>query len=221
MTAPHVRTNTMIDLATLSVFLVAVLALFLSPGPNMAFVLSHGIAHGPRGGYAAALGIAAADLVHTMFAAVGITALVAAWPPSFDLLRYAGALYLAWLAWQAFRRPGGAAISHGKNGSLMRVFRMAMINNLLNPKALLFFIVFLPQFVDARRGDVQLQLLALGAILAIAGLAFNAVFGAFSGQVGKYMQRNPRAARYQSWFLGSVLAALALRLLLLDRPAGR
>ena len=96
-----------------------------------------------------------------------------------------------------------------------------MINNLLNPKALLFFIVFLPQFVDARRGDVQLQLLALGAILAVAGLAFNAVFGAVSGQVGKFMERNPRAAQYQSWFLGSVLAALALRLLLLDRPSGR
>ncbi len=217
----HGWTNAMIDPATLSVFLLAVLALFLSPGPNMAFVLSHGIAHGPRGGYAAALGIAAADLVHTMFAAVGISALLAAWPHSFDLLRYAGALYLAWLAWQAFRQPGGAAIAHRNNGSLTRVFRMAMINNLLNPKALLFFIVFLPQFVDARRGDVQLQLLALGAILAIAGLAFNAAFGAFSGQVGKYLERHPRAARYQSWFLGSVLAALALRLLLLDRPAGR
>jgi threonine/homoserine/homoserine lactone efflux protein len=221
MTGLHAKGDAMIDLSTLAVFLLAVLALFLSPGRNMAFVLSHGIAHGPRGGYAAALGIAAADLVHTMFAAVGITALVAAWSPSFDLLRYAGALYLAWLALQAFRQPGDAVIPHRKSGSLVRVFRMAMINNLLNPKALLFFIVFLPQFVDAQRGDVQLQLLALGVILAVAGLAFNMVFGAFSGQVGKFIERNPHAARYQSRFLGSVLAALALRLLLLDRPAGR
>ena len=98
----------MISLATLALFLLAVLALFLSPGPNMAFVLSHGVAHGPRGGFAAALGISSADLVHTLFAATGVTALVAAWPPSFDLLRYAGALYLLWLAWQALR-SGSAA----------------------------------------------------------------------------------------------------------------
>src|SRR6478672_12674135 len=97
----------MIDPGTLSLFLLAVLALFLSPGPNMAFVLSHGVAHGPRGGIAAALGIGAADLVHTLCAATGVTALVAAWPPAFDVLRYVGAAYLLWLAWQAFRSPAG------------------------------------------------------------------------------------------------------------------
>src|SRR5438445_466619 len=88
----------MVALSTLSVFLVAVLLLFLSPGPNMAFVLSHGIAYGPRGGFAAALGISAADLVLTVLTAMGVTAIVAAWPPAFDILRYIGALYLVWLA---------------------------------------------------------------------------------------------------------------------------
>jgi hypothetical protein len=83
-------------ITTLSVFLVAALVLFLSPGPNMAFVLSHGIAYGPRGGFAAALGIGAADLVLTALTAMGVTAIVAAWPPAFDILRYIGALYLVW-----------------------------------------------------------------------------------------------------------------------------
>ncbi|RJG05416.1 LysE family translocator [Noviherbaspirillum cavernae] len=208
----------MIDPSTLSVFLFAVLMLFLSPGPNMAFVLSHGVARGPRGGFAAALGIGAADLVHTVFSATGITALVAAWPPAFDLLRYAGALYLIWLAVQAIRSPGSAGISSRKQASMTQIFRMAMLNNLLNPKALLFFIVFLPQFVDVARGHVVLQLVMLGVILSIAAVFFNTALGAFSGQVGKFLNGNPRAARYQGWFLGSVLGALALRLLLLDRP---
>lgn len=211
----------MIDLTTLAVFLVAVLALFISPGPNMAFVLSHGVAHGSRGGFAAALGIGAADLVHTLSAATGVTALIAAWPPAFDVLRYAGAVYLVWLAIKAIRSPGRAAIERGHQTSLARVFRMAIVTNLLNPKALLFFIVFLPQFVDRTRGYVAWQLVTLGVILAVAGVVFHAALGAFSGQVGRYLGRHPRATRFQSCFLGGVLALLALRLILLERPAGR
>jgi threonine/homoserine/homoserine lactone efflux protein len=211
----------MIDLSTLSLFLLAVLALFLSPGPNMAFVLSHGIAYGPRGGFAAALGIGAADLVHTLFAATGITAIVASWPPAFDLIRYAGAVYLILLAVQAIRSPGKAAISGCKPASMAQIFRMAMLNCLLNPKALLFFMVFLPQFVDAARGNVLLQIIGLGVTLSIAGVLFNTVLGAFSGQIGRFINRNPRAAKFQSRFLGGVLVSLAVRLILLDRPTGR
>src|SRR6478735_8932479 len=98
----------MIDGSSFLLFLLAVLALFVSPGPNMAFVLSHGVAMGPRAGFAAGLGIAAADLVHTVCAASGVTALVAAWPPAFDLLRHAGALYLLSLAGLLFNTLLGA-----------------------------------------------------------------------------------------------------------------
>jgi len=211
----------MVDLATLSVFLLAALALFLSPGPNMAFVLSQGVAHGPRGGLAAALGIAAADMVLTGLTATGVTALVAAWPLSFDLLRYLGAIYLVWLAVQAWRAPGRMVVPRGEHVSLLQVFRRATLNSLLNPKALLFFMVFLPQFVVASHGDVVAQLVVLGCVLSLAGLLFNLVLGAFSGQVGSFMQRHPRGARYQGWFLAAVLFALAARLLLLDRPTPR
>ena len=211
----------MIALSTLSVFLLAVMVLFLSPGPNMAFVLSHGVAHGPRGGFAAALGIAAADLLHTVSAATGLTALVAAWPPSFDLIRYAGAAYLLWLAVQAVRSPGKAVLTEGRQKSLGQVFRAAMLNCLLNPKALLFFMVFLPQFVDPARGGVLGQIVVLGVVLSVAGLLFNTVLGAFAGRVGRFLHGNPRAARWQGWFLGGVLASLAVRLLVLTRPAVR
>lgn len=211
----------MVDLSTLFIFLLAVLALFLSPGPNMAFVLSHGVAHGPQGGFAAALGITAADLTLTLLTATGVTALVAAWPPSFDVLRYLGAVYLLWLAVQAIRSPGRAVITRREHASLVRVFRMAMLNSLLNPKALLFFMVFLPQFVVESRGNVALQLTVLGCTLSLAALLFNSALGAFGGQVGTFLNRSPRAAKYQGWFLGGVLFWLAVRLLLLERPSPR
>jgi threonine/homoserine/homoserine lactone efflux protein len=210
----------MISLATLALFLVAVLALFLSPGPNMAFVLSHGVAHGPRGGFAAALGISSADLVHTLFAASGVTALVAAWPPSFDLLRYAGALYLLWLAVQSLRSGGGLpGAARAQPSAFARIVRMAFFNNLVNPKALLFFMVFLPQFVDPSRGTVPLQLVQLGVMLSAAALAFNTLLGACSGQVGRWLQRRPGAEKFQRRLLALVMIGLAVRLLLLDRPS--
>ena len=208
----------MIDTATLSLFVLAVLALFLSPGPNMAFVLSHGLAHGVRGGFAAAIGISAADLVHTLCAATGVTALVAAWPPSFDVLRYAGALYLLWLAWQALRPAGARGAAQAQPAGFARIVRMALLNNLVNPKALLFFMVFLPQFVNPAHGHVTLQLLVLGLLLSIMALVFNTLLGAFSGQIGRRLQARPGAAKFQRGFLALVMAGLALRLLLLDRP---
>jgi threonine/homoserine/homoserine lactone efflux protein len=209
----------MIDFTTLSLFLVAALALFLSPGPNMAFVLSHGVAGGPRAGFAAGLGIAAADLVHTLCAATGVTALLAAWPPSFDVLRCAGALYLLWLAWQALRAGDARLRAHADGVGFARVVRMAWLNNLVNPKALLFFMVFLPQFVDPARGSVPVQLVTLGVTLSLAGLVFNTVLGAGSGQIGRWLQRRRGVAGFQRGLLATVMIALAVRLLLLDRPS--
>lgn len=211
----------MIDLATLGLFLLAVLALFLSPGPNMAFVLAHGVAQGPRGGFAAAIGISAADLVHTLCAATGITALVAAWAPAFDLLRYAGAAYLFWLAAKAWRDGGAATVGTASPAPFARIVRQAWLNNLVNPKALLFFMLFLPQFVDPARGHVTLQLVLLGGMLSLAALAFNTLLGAFSGQVGRWLQRRPGAARLQHRLLAMAMFGMALRLLMLDRPAPR
>ena len=209
----------MIEPGTLWLFLVAVLALFLSPGPNMAFVLSHGIALGPRAGFAAGLGIAAADLLHTLCAATGVTALVAAWPPSFDLLRYAGALYLLWLAWRALRSGSAHLPAQAGRAGFAQVLRSAWLNNLVNPKALLFFMVFLPQFVDPARGSVPAQLALLGVTLSLAGLLFNTVLGACSGMIGRWLQHRRGAAGFQRGLLATVMVGLALRLLLIDRPS--
>lgn len=105
--------------------------------------------------------------------------------------------------------------------SMTGIFRTAMLHSLLNPKALLFFMVFLPQFVAPAHGNVALQLTVLGCTLACAGLLFNSALAAFSGQVGAFLNRSPRAAKYQGWFLGGILVSLAARLLLLDRLPSR
>ena len=207
-----------IDAATLLAFTVAVLLLFLSPGPNMFFVLSHGIAHGSRGGLAAAFGIVAADIVLTVLTATGVTALIAALPASFDVLRVAGALYLLWLAVQAIRSRRQLEIANGAAIPTLEIFRRALLNSLLNPKALLFFMLFLPQFASASRGSTFWQLFTLGAVLTAISLVFHSSLGVFSGVIGQWLTRYPRAARVQSWFLASVLVLLALRLVLLERP---
>jgi threonine/homoserine/homoserine lactone efflux protein len=209
----------MISLATFLIFCGAVLAMLVTPGPNMAFVLSHSAVYGPRGGLAVASGIAVADVIMTLLTATGVTAIIAAWPPAFDVLRYAGAVYLLWLAFKAVRSPVHAMVAGELQASMRKVFLRAVAGSLINPKPLLFFMVFLPQFVDMHRGPVHLQLVTLGLTLTVLAFAFHAVLGVFAGEMGQLIARNPRAANAQRWLLGGVLGALAMRLFFIDRPA--
>jgi threonine/homoserine/homoserine lactone efflux protein len=206
----------MISAATLILFLAACLALLLSPGPNMAFVVSHGAAHGPRAGLAAALGIGLADLVYTALTAAGLAAAVAAWPPAFDLIRYAGAVYLLWLAYKTLRssartQPAGAPTGLGS----LRICARSALNCLLNPKAMLFYMVFLPQFVEPARGHAAWQIVVLGCLLTAASLAFHSLLGVLSGSTRKLL--HARAGKLGSRTLAAVFALLALRLALLSR----
>jgi threonine/homoserine/homoserine lactone efflux protein len=208
----------MLDLATLSIFLGAVLLLLLSPGPNMAFVISHGVAYGWRGGVASGLGIGAADVLLTLLTASGVTALVAGWPPAFDLIRYAGAIYLLWLAYQALRSQAPVDLDSRPRVPLPTVFVRALCNSLLNPKALLFFMVFLPQFVHPERGAIAGQLLVLGLLLTLVSGVFHTLLGVFGGGLRRFFSTGSGFARVQPWLLAAVLLWLALRLLLMARP---
>ncbi|WP_300241115.1 LysE family translocator [Pseudomonas sp.] len=207
------------DLSTLSIFLGAVLLLLLSPGPNMAFVISHGAAYGWRGGVASGLGIGAADIGLTLLTATGVTAVVASWPPAFDLLRYAGVAYLLWLAWKALAGNGALNLVDAVRVPLSTVFVRALYNSLLNPKALLFFMVFLPQFVRPDHGSIALQLVVLGLLLTLVSGIFHTSLGIFGALLTRsFSGTTARFARLQSWLLAAVLLALALRLALLARP---
>lgn len=208
----------MIDLATLAVFCGAVLLLLLSPGPNMAFVISHGVSHGWRGGIACALGIGVADLLLTALTASGVTALVASWPPSFDLIRYAGVVYLLWLVFKTLQKSPRLDTAHVHREPLGRVCVQAMLNSLLNPKALLFFVVFLPQFVRPEAGSIAVQLMVLGGVLTVIAAVFHGLLGAFGGALSRFFAGRPSCAWLQRWWLATVLTVLAVRLAVMSRP---
>jgi len=209
------------DPALLAAYTVAALALSLTPGPDMLFCLANGIAHGPRGGLAAAAGIGAALLVHVVAVTAGLAGVVTASPLAFEVLRWAGALYLLYLAWQAFRAPPamldhGAAPAAGR-ADLRRVFRGGFVTCLLNPKLLLFFVAFLPQFVQPAAGSVSAQMLILSLILVVPGLLINAGVGVSGGGIARMLARNPAVAWWQNRLVGGIFLALALRLALSDR----
>lgn len=209
----------MISLVTLAVFSGAVLLLLLSPGPNMAFVISHGVTHGWRGGCASALGIAVADLLLTASTVMGVTALVASWPPAFDLIRYAGVIYLLWLVFKTLQTRSGPDTAHVDRVALGRVFLQAMLNSLFNPKALLFFMVFLPQFVQPEAGPIAVQLMVLGGVLTLIAGVFHALLGMFGGALSRFFAKRSKSAWLQKWGLAAVLMALAVRLAVMSRPA--
>jgi len=208
--------------STLVLFMGTTLALFLSPGPNMAFVLSHAVAMGPRGGLAVALGIGVADVVLTVLTATGVAGLVAAWPPALGMLRVGGAAYLLWMAWNAWHHPGQLTVKATGAQSLAQVCRRSALNSLLNPKALLFFIVFLPQFVEPSATPVAVQLALLGAVLTLTSVVFHGLLGLVGGRVAQALSQrltqHPKLAQAQGRLLATVLGALALRLLWAQHP---
>lgn len=215
----HSAVRAMIELGTISLFVAAVMVLLMSPGPNMAFVIAHGVAHGWRGGVAAALGIGAADVVLTAVTVAGITPVIAQWPPAFDLIRFAGAIYLLWLAAKALQLPSELAMQTATQRSLSSVALRAMLNSLLNPKALLFFMVFLPQFVDPGHGMVAQQLLLLGGTLTIVSVTFHAALGSAGATVAKLMAGKGNAGRWPARGVALVMLLLAIRLMVMQEPS--
>ncbi|MHC8291213.1 LysE family translocator [Pseudomonas sp. XS1P51] len=209
----------MIDITNLSVFVVAVILLLAVPGPNMAFVMTHAIAHGWRAGLAAALGITVADLAMTALVSIGVGAIMMSWAPAFDLIRWAGACYLLWLGWVALKSiPATNAKVQSPLVSMHSIFIRATLNSLLNPKALVFFVVFLPQFVTPGLGSANLQLIVLGICLAIIAFIFHFLLGLCAGAVHKKLRGLPISKRFGSYGFAAVMVALAARLVLLERP---
>lgn len=210
----------MIEITNLSVFAGAVVILLLVPGPNMAFVTTHAIAHGWRAGLAAALGITLADIVLTLLVAVGVGALIMSWAPAFDLIRAAGALYLLWLGWLAVKsKPAEGVATQAPLASLRKIFIRATLNSLLNPKALFFFMVFLPQFVTPTAGNADAQLVILGLCLAAIALVFHFLLGVFAGVLHRRLKHLPISRRFGSYGFAAVMVALAARMVLMGRPA--
>jgi threonine/homoserine/homoserine lactone efflux protein len=208
----------MVDLTSLALFMTATLALNLAPGPDMLYVSTRSLAQGRRAGVISALGIAAGSVVHTVLIASGLAALLHAVPLAYDIVRFAGAAYLIWLGVQALRNTGGPV--SGKpldRASEWAIFRQGAVTNILNPKVALFFLAFLPQFVDAQRGSVALQIVVLGSLFNISGTIVNIAVAYLASSAGRWIGTKGPGEKVFRWLTASVFIGLGLRLALGDR----
>lgn len=191
------------------------LGLVLTPGPNMIYLVSRSITQGRRAGLVSLLGVAAGFGVYLAAVTAGLAVVFTAVPAAYTALKIVGALYLLYLAWQAVR-PGGVNVF--APGELdadppLRLFGMGLVTNLLNPKIAVLYVALLPQFVDPARGSVALQSLALGAVQITVALAVNTLIVLSAGTLAAFLGRRPTWLRVQRYLMGTVLAALAVRLL--------
>ncbi|MBE4741590.1 LysE family translocator [Streptomyces caniscabiei] len=216
----------MVDGSLYLAFLVAAFALCVTPGPDMMFIVAVGSRGGPAVGVMAAAGVAGAMLVHTVAAALGLSALFETLPALYHVLRWLGAAYLLYLAVKAFRdrsAPGDSdgdgdgtesdPSAYGRAGAgLRRASWQGAVTNLLNPKVILFNVAFLPQFVDPSLGHVPGQLLLLGCTIVVMGFLWDGSIGLAAGRLTQVLRRSRRVARGLNIFTGTVFAGLAVRL---------
>jgi threonine/homoserine/homoserine lactone efflux protein len=196
-------------------FLLAALVITASPGPDNLMVLGVGISKGRRQGIAFGLGCALGCLSHTFLAVVGVSALIASSPTAFTVLKICGGLYLVWLGLNALRSSEGAKAGAVKGGeqSSARLFFKGVFANAINPKVVLFFLSFLPQFVVPSQGNVAWQVAALGVTFTAQAAVLFGLLGYFSGTIGQWLNTRPKVGVVLDRLAGAVFVALGIRLL--------
>lgn len=202
------------DTANHIAFALICLGMVLTPGPNMIYLISRSLSQGPKAGLISLGGVAFGFLFYVFSAAFGITALLLAVPYAYDALRLAGALYLLYLAWQALR-PGGRSpfqVRELPRDRPRKLFMMGLMTNLLNPKVAVLYLSLLPQFIDPDKGQVLTQLLVLGVTQIAISLSVNAIIAVTAGSIAVFLAGRPLWMLVQRWLMGTVLAALALRM---------
>lgn len=206
------------DTDVLVLFFATSVLLGLAPGPDNFFVLTQSALRGHLAGIVITLGLCTGLMVHTAAVALGVAAMFQASRLAFNALKLAGAAYLLWLAWQAFR-ASGRELAAGPRDALSpwRLYRRGILMNITNPKVSIFFLAFLPQFADPTKGPVAAQMMLLGAIFIVATLI---VFGSISlaaGVLGQRLGRSPGIQRALNIITGVVFAGLALRLAIAEQ----
>lgn len=196
-------------------FLTAALLITASPGPDNLMVLSMGISKGRKEGIIFGLGCAIGCLSHTVLAVIGVSALIAASPTAFTALQVLGGAYLIWLGYRAIRASRSAKVCSLKlhDHALLKLFLKGMFANAINPKVVLFFLSFLPQFIIPSSGNVSWQLASLGVIFTAQAAVLFSVLGYFSGSIGQWLNSKPKVGVILDRIAGSIFIALGLRLI--------
>ncbi|WP_305823707.1 LysE family translocator [Massilia brevitalea] len=196
-------------------FLLAAVLITASPGPDNLMVLGLGMSRGRKQGIAFGLGCALGCLSHTLLAVLGVSALIAASPVAFTVLRVGGGLYLVWLGFNALRSKGGSRAADGNAApqSLRSLFTKGLLVNAINPKVVLFFLSLLPQFVIPANGNVPGQMLALGVTFTVQAAILFGLLGYFAGAIGTWLNRKPGAGKWLDRIAGTVFVALGIKLI--------
>jgi threonine/homoserine/homoserine lactone efflux protein len=209
----------MIPFIDLILFSGAALVMVITPGPNMIYLISRSISQGRQAGVISLFGVVTGFVVHMFAAAIGLTALFMAVPLGYELLKWVGAGYLLWLAWQAVK-PGARSPFEPKElpvDSRNKLLAMGFLTSVLNPKIALFYLAILPQFISAENGSVFTQSLILGSVQITVSFIVNFLIAISAARIAGWFSRNPIWLGLQRYFMGFVLAGLAVKLMLEKR----
>ncbi len=204
----------------LPLFMTAALLVNLTPGPDMLFVIGNSAAHGRRAGVMASLGIGAGCVLHTILAAVGLSALLAASAMAFEVVKWVGAGYLVWIGISMMRSKASGPPKAAAAVAPTRVFWQGAITNALNPKVALFFLAFLPQFISPSESGQAAAFVLLGAVFNIGGTAINIVMALMTGALRERMAQSTSVGRIGAWLrraAGAVFVGLGVKLALSSR----
>ena len=202
------------EASTFGIFVAAALALLLLPGPAVFYIIARSVEGARTAGLVSVLGVEIGTLVHAAFAAAGLSAILASSATAFSIVKWLGAAYLVWLGLQHLLAHGSGddeALSVGKEERLYRVFAQSVLVQVLNPKVALFFLAFLPQFVDASRGAAWTQVIVLGVTLAALGLFTDGLYALAGGAAGSWLKRKSKDAglrRVLRYVSGGIYIAL-------------
>lgn len=207
----------MIDQTTLVTYLTILLGFVILPGPAVLLTLARASSSGTRAGIATGLGIAVGDLIHTVLAVVGISAIVMASATLFSTVKYLGAAYLIYLGMRSILENSDPDYTGERQLVTSSIaFRQAVLAEVLNPKSSMFFLAFLPQFVKPENGTVWLQMIQLGILFVLMGLLSTMVVATSAGRIANCLRRNQLVAKWQGKFAGVIYCALGLRVALTD-----
>lgn len=207
----------MSDPTCFALFLSATAAIVVAPGPDTFYVLGRSLEQGRIAGTVSALGVFVGNLGHTLAATVGLSAILMTSALAFNVVKYVGAVYLIYLGVRTLlsRNPNALAPTVTQSG-LAKIFGQAVLTNLLNPKAALFFLAFIPQFINPAAGQIGLQTFQLGIIVAAMSSLWLTLMSGFVGSLRPLLNRNNRFMAFQRWIMGSLLVGLGLRLAVAD-----
>ena len=209
----------MVPTHDLLIFAAACLLMVLTPGPNMIYLISRSICQGRKAGVTSLLGVVAGFFVHMFAAAVGLTAVFLAVPTAYEALKWAGALYLLWMAWQAVK-PGARSPFEARElapDSSSKLVLMGFMTSVLNPKVAVFYLSVFPQFISPEHGSMFTQSMMLGLTQISVSFTVNLLIALFASGIAVWFVRNPLWLAVQRYVMGCVLAALAVRLMLEQR----